>query len=57
LKFGSENQLNVYKHLSTLFCDFPLIARSGTGLPDEYFDKTPNRAKNRQEKGHTLFVI
>ena len=29
LKFGSKNQLNVHNNLSILFCDFPLIARSG----------------------------
>ena len=29
LKFGSVNQLNVRNNLSTLFCDFRLIARSG----------------------------
>jgi len=29
MKFGSENQLNVHNYFSILFCDFPLIARSG----------------------------
>jgi len=29
LKFGSENQLNTHNYLSILFCDFPLIVRSG----------------------------
>jgi len=30
LKFVPEDQLNVHMYLSSLFCDFPLIARSGT---------------------------
>jgi len=30
LKFVPEDQLNVHIYLPSLFCDFPLIARSGT---------------------------
>jgi len=29
LKFSSKNQLNAHNYLSILFCDFPLITRSG----------------------------